>query len=148
MYRLLCTWLSQSAVLSDTTKHSGFWSLSVKMLCEFGPFGSWVAAHYSEWEDHAVMAKGFPGEIHWTPDLYVFNTMLCGVVNTLERRDASQGYLDKLQKWACVNLMRFDQAKCKVLHVDRGNSCYKYRLGDEGIESSPAEKDLGVKSLT
>ena len=25
-----------------------------------------------------------------------------------------------------------------------GNPCYQYRLEDEGIESSPAEKDLGV----
>ena len=31
----------------------------------------------------------------------------------------------------------------KVLHLGRGNPQYQYRVGDEGIESSPAEKDLG-----
>jgi len=33
-------------------------------------------------------------------------------------------------------------ARCKALHMGRGNPCQQYRLGDEGIEGSPAKKDL------
>ncbi|KAK4831825.1 hypothetical protein QYF61_019348 [Mycteria americana] len=42
------------------------------------------------------------------------------------------------------NESEFNEARCKVLHLGRGNPQYQYRLGDEGIESSPAEKDSGL----
>jgi len=40
--------------------------------------------------------------------------------------------------------MKFNKAKYRVLHMDRGSPKNKYRLGNGWIESSPEGKDLGV----
>jgi len=72
------------------------------------------------------------------------DTKLSGAVNTPEGQDAIQRDLDKFEKWVCVNLMRFNKAKWSIMYVSWGNPQYQYRLGEEGLEGSPAEKDMGA----
>jgi len=52
--------------------------------------------------------------------------------------------LDRLESYADRNLIRFNKNKCRVLHLGRNNQMHQYRLGDDMLEMSSVEKDLGA----
>jgi len=61
-----------------------------------------------------------------------------------EGEDGLQRDLDGLEDWAMINGMKFNKLKCWILHHGWRKTGHKYKSEEEWLESSPAERDLGV----
>ncbi|GAB0181394.1 mitochondrial enolase superfamily member 1 [Grus japonensis] len=88
--------------------------------------------------------NGLDKRTECTLSKFADDTKLGQEANTPEGCAAIQQDLDRLENWAKRNHMKFNEGKCRVLHLERNNPKHLYRLGVDLLGSSSAEKDLGI----
>ena len=74
------------------------------------------------------------------------DTKLFRNVLKIENAFTLQDDLHKLYEWSMDWQLLFNKDKCKCLHVGHGNMDYDYFIGDERIQTTLIEKDLGVQT--
>jgi len=72
------------------------------------------------------------------------HTKLGGVSEALHGCATIQNDLDRLENWAERNFMKFGWEKSKILHPGRNKPRHQHTLGTNNLQSSFAEKALGV----
>ncbi|PKU41662.1 rna-directed dna polymerase from mobile element jockey-like [Limosa lapponica baueri] len=87
-----------------------------------------------------IFASNVDSGIECTLSKFTDDTKLFRMVDISEGNGCIQRDLDRLERWARRNLMKFNKAKGKVLHLDCCNPKHKYRLGGEWIESTSSMK--------
>ena len=118
-----------------------------------------INGHFSQWR---VVSSGVPQgsvlgpmlfnlfindlELGLSSEVAKFadDTKLFRVVKAREDCEALQRDLSRLEEWASMWQMRFNVAKCKVMHIGTKNPKYKYKLMGSELAETDQERDLGV----
>lgn len=91
-----------------------------------------------------VFINDLPDAVRSAIKIFADDTKLFRAIQTLEDHDILQHDLDSLVKWSCKWQLRFNEAKCKTLHLGSCNKRLEYKMNTTKLEDTKSEKDLGV----
>ena len=118
-----------------------------------------VDGAYSDWKDvtsgipqgsvlgplmFVVFINDLPDIVASTAKIFADDTKLFRTITSVQDHITLQEDLQKLSEWAAKWSMKFNYDKCKVLHLGKANQRSSYQMDDIILETTSAEKDLGV----
>ena len=85
-----------------------------------------------------------PDNLDCMVKIFADDTKAYSAVSTSEQHSSLQNNIDKLLKWTEDWQIKFNSSKCKVLHLGKNNPMHNYSMEGNVLETTDAEKDLGV----
>ena len=94
----------------------------------------------------AVREIGVPARdlTHSILSLFADDTKWGRCVDRQEDRERFQMEIDRLGQWSRTWQLHFNTSKCKVMHLGKKNAKKDYTMDGSVLESTAAEKDIGV----
>ena len=91
-----------------------------------------------------IYVNDMPDIVNCLIKIFADDTKLYDDVTSREMRDQLQTCIDNLVKWTEDWQIKFNAEKCCVIHMGPNNDNANYKLGQTTLNSTSAEKDLGV----
>ncbi|KAJ7415510.1 hypothetical protein BTVI_37861 [Pitangus sulphuratus] len=128
----LITSRAQRIIVNGVTSDSWPVTSGVPQGSILGPVLFNIFINYLDVELEGILSK------------FAADTKLRGAVDSFRGREALQRELDKLEDWAITKHLKFNKGKYWILQLGWGHPGCLHRLGNEILESSAIERDLGV----
>jgi hypothetical protein len=95
-----------------------------------------------------IFINDLPDVIHSMSQMFADDTKVFREINNDEDKDTLQQDLHKLSNWSDLWQLRFNEGKCKVLHMGKNNPNHSYVMGSRSnptlLGETTLEKDLGI----
>ena len=80
--------------------------------------------------------------------IFADDTKVFSTINNIDDQTKLQLAIDSLYEWTQKWLLKFNESKCKVMHIGLNNPQFSYTIGPNNsktlIETTTTEKDIGV----
>lgn len=91
-----------------------------------------------------LFINDLPDDLDGSVKIYADDTKIYRQILTLHDHHAMQDDLDRLNTWSEKWQLRFNENKCKVMHLGKQLEVQPYKLGDSDMTVTECERDLGV----